>query len=255
MDLELCPCGSGTPYKDCHYLVLDDKGKPMYYHGQNRGDADGNWFPVPSVRLAATLAVKATDKFEDEARALVSTLRLNLQHHDDFTKKYAMFLRAHADLLKILTMEHGEGVSFQMDSLEARESWSHFLMVGRILIDFLGLYCTGPLGLKQKVGGLNREKFESLLKILEHQGRTEPHLLIVKSKLEILKSDVLDFIAMRNREKTHGDTIIEFPAVSDWGITGGGKVADGEREWVMLEFIENSLSKIQELTNLLLVHQ
>lgn len=152
-----------------------------------------------------------------------------------------------------LTASHGKGVSFQMDTVEARKNWRDFLLNGRILLDFLGLQCKKTLGLNQDIGGLNKRKFDSLLATLKKQGSKDKHFLEIKSKLELLKEDAVRFIAFRDREKVAGDTIQEFPSTDDeFGIVKGGVIRLDACNYDMIEFIKGSYEVIFKITLILL---
>lgn len=251
MGLALCPCGSGVVYEECCYKINGVDGSPLFFKGAMSGDVDGSWHPLPNVRFAAIIVGEAGDKYRDYAKELVSKSKLAEKHHKDFVNVYGLFYHSYEQLLKGLSENSGKGVSFQMDTIEARANWKQFLLNGRILIDFVGLYSRGALGLNQKIGGLNRKKFASLLTILEKQGGKDKRLLEVKKKLESLGYIILDFIDIRDEEKSN-DTIVKFPTVDyEYGITDEGEIKLKTKSYKMLSFVEYSYNAIRDLTCIL----
>lgn len=252
MSLPLCPCGSGVLYEECCYKKKGADGEPLFFKGCMSGDIDGSWHPIPNVRLAAIVSGESADKYRAYAKGLISKSKLNEKHHKDFINAYGLFFHSYEKLLEVLGESSGKGVSFRMDTIEARIQWKQYLINGRIFIDFIGLHSRGALGLNQKIGGLNRKKFDSLLGILKKQGEKDKRFLEIKTRLEILKDAVLDFIDLRNKEKSE-DTIIEFPTVDyEYGIVDGGKVKMEEKTFKMIDFIKSSYESVRELAIILL---
>ncbi len=253
MSLPLCPCGLGKFYEDCCYKIKGKDGEPLFFKGSAVGDNQGNWHPLPNVRLDVILVGKTDDKYRDFARNLANKSSLKEEHHNDFIDAFAMFFYSYEELLLSLKKPHGKGVTFQMDSLEVRHHWKQFLFNGRVLIDFIGLYCRSTLNLNQEVGGLNSTKFESLLKILQKQGQRDAKLLAIAESIKAYKADVLKFIAMRDREKSNADTIAKFPAIdSELGMKNDGELNLNGEITPMIKFIENSFESILSFTKILL---
>lgn len=253
MELPLCPCGSNKAYEDCCFKKRDANGEPLFYKGAMFGDSRGNWHPIPNKRFAAIIVGQSIDKYRTYAKDLVIKSKLPGALHTDFINHYGIFYQSYEQLLNSLTASHGKGVSFQMDTVEARKNWRDFLLNGRILLDFLGLQCKKTLGLNQDIGGLNKRKFDSLLATLKKQGSKDKHFLEIKSKLELLKEDAVRFIAFRDREKVAGDTIQEFPSTDDeFGIVKGGVIRLDACNYDMIEFIKGSYEVIFKITLILL---
>ncbi|KKS03075.1 MAG: hypothetical protein UU57_C0038G0001 [Candidatus Woesebacteria bacterium GW2011_GWE1_41_24] len=217
------------------------------------GDEKGNWHPLPNIRLKVILVTHAVDKHRDFAQELAIKSNLPEKYHKDFVNDYGLFYQSYEHLLESLEKPSGGGVSFQTDSIEVRKYWRDFLFNGRVMLDFVGLHSKEALGLTQKIGGLNKKKFALLLTFLEKQGATDKRFLGVKVKLEPLKTDVLRFIDFRDREKTSGNTIAEFPVIdSEYGIVEGGKISLNGVGFNMVEFVKSSYNSIYKLTLILL---
>ena len=252
MSLSLCPCGSGQLYEECCYKQIGPDGSPLFFKGAFSGDAEGNWHPIPNVRFAAIISGESADKYRAYAKELVFKSKLNEKHHKDFVNAYGLFFHSYEKLLEILGESSGKGVSFRMDTIEARVQWKQYLINGRILIDFIGLHSRGALGLNQKIGGLNKQKFDSLIGVLEKQGEKDKRFLEIKTRIESLKDAILDFIDLRNKEKSE-DTIVEFPTVDyEYGIVDGGEAKMEGRTFKMIDFIRSSYESIRELAIILL---
>jgi hypothetical protein len=253
MILPICPCGSGKIYEECCYKKKDPNGKPLFFRGAMSKDAKGNWHPIPNVRLKVILVTQGIDKYRDFAKDLVIKSKLPEEHHKDFINYYGLFYQSYEQLLESLVKPSGEGVSFQTDSINVRNYWKNFLFNGRVLLDFIGLHCRKSLGLNQKIGGLNKEKFNSLLDILEKQGAKDNKFLDIRNKLTLLMTNILKFIDFRNKEKKPEDTITEFPVIdSEYGVVKDGKISLNGANFNMIEFIKNSYDSIHKLTLILL---
>jgi len=252
--LPLCPCGSGKLYEECCYKKKGADGEPLFFKGALTSSDGGNtWHPMPNVRFAATIVGQAIDKHRKYAKDLVTKSTLSERHHEKFINSYGLFNQSYEQLLKTLEAPGGEGVSFQMDTIGARRYWRDFLLHGRILLDFIGLHSRGALGLNQKVGGLNKNKFESLLTILEKLGTRDKKFLAIKAELEPLRNDVIIFIRLRDKEKLLQDTIVEFPTIDDeYGLVKDGKVSLNGDTFDMIKFIKKSHESIHKLTLILL---
>lgn len=254
MTLPLCPCGSGKFYEECCYKKKGADGEPLFFKGAMTSDDAGvSWHPIPNSRFAAILVGQAVDKYRERAKKLVIKSKLPEKHHNDFINLYGEFYHSYEQLLKSLRVPSGKGVSFQMDTIEARARWKEFLLNGRILLDFIGLHSREALGLDQKIGGLNEKKFDSLLAILDKQDTKDKKFLEMKAKLEPLRNDVINFIDFRNEEKRPKDTIVEFPAIdNEYGLIKDGKVSLNGSTFNMIEFIDKSYKSIYKLTLILL---
>jgi hypothetical protein len=251
--LPLCPCGSGKLYEECCYKKKGADGEPLFFKGAFTSSDGNTWHPIPNVRFAATIVGQSIDKYREYAKDLVTKSTLSERHRGDFINSYGLFYQSYEQLLKTLETPSGKGVSFQMDTIEARKQWRDFLFNGRILLDFMGLYSREMLGLNQDIGGLNKKKFGLLLTTLERLGASDNKFLEIKADLEPLKNDIITFIRFRDKEKLLQDTIVEFPTIdSERGLVQDGKVsADGDT-FDMIEFVKKSHEAIHKLTLILL---
>lgn len=224
----------------------------MFFKGAFKS-SDGNiWHPIPNVRFAATIVGQAIDKYRDYAKELLTKSTLPERHRKDFINIYGLFYQAYEQLLKSFKPS-GKGASFQMDTIEVRKYWKAFLSNGRILLDFIGLHSREALGLNQKIGGLNKKKFESLLTTLERLGARDKKFLEIKAELEPLRNDIIIFIGFRDKEKLPQDTIVEFPAIDDeHGLVKDGKVSLNGETFDIIKFIKKSHESISKLTLILL---
>jgi len=253
MTLPSCPCGSEKLYEKCCYKKKDLGGKSLFFKGAMTKDAKGNWHPLPNVKLAVIIVTQAKDKYRDFAKDLAVKSKLPEKHHKDFVNNYGLFYQSYEHLLRSLEKPSGEGVSFQTDSIEVRRHWKSFLLKGKVLLDFIGLHSRGALNLNQKIGGLSKKKFNSLITVLEKQGAKDKKYLDMKAKLLPLKMKILRFIDFRNAEKTPEDTITEFPVIdSEHGVVEDGKISLRGANFNMIEFIKNSYDSIYKLTLILL---
>jgi hypothetical protein len=253
MTLPLCPCNSGKQYEVCCYKKKDSNGEPLFFKGAMTKDSNNNWHPIPNVRFKVILKTETADKCRDYAKDIVGKSRLPEKHHRKFINNYGLFFQSFENLSKSLVKTSGKGVSFQTDSIEVRKYWREYLFNGRVLCDFLGLHSRETLSLTQKVGGLNKKKFASLLAILQKQGLKDKKLLDIKAGLELLKENILRFIDLRDKEKISGDTILEFPVIdSEHGIVEGGRIKADGISFNMIEFVKNSYDSIYKLTLILL---
>jgi len=251
--LPLCPCGSGKLYEECCYKKKGADGEPLFFKGAFTS-SDGNiWHPIPNVRFPAIIAGQAIDKHREYAKDLVAKSTLPERFHEKFMNSYGLFYRSFEQLLKACQTPSGKGVSFQMDTIDVRKCWKEYLLHGRILLDFIGLHSRTTLGLNQKIGGLNKEKFESLLTTLEKLGARDKKFLDIKAELEPLRNDIINFIGFRNKEKVPQDTIVEFPVIdNEYGLVKDGKVGLNGDTFDMIKFIKKSYDSIYKLTLILL---
>ena len=106
------------------------------------------------------------------------------------------------------------------------------------------------LGLKQKMGGINKDKYQALkLEISK--------LSCSNSMINVLENDetiLLRFIEVRNTEKVNQNALKEPPTISPEGRGSGGKVWNAicQEEYDFCVFINESYSAIMRITKLLL---
>jgi hypothetical protein len=208
---------------------------------------------MPNIQIAMTLGVKVNDKFREHAESIVKRSKLPQERYTDFVNAFALFLASYSGFIQEVSKPHGTGASFSVDSIEGRETWRKFLVNGRILIDFIGRHTCAALNLKQPLGKtFNLDSIDSLIKILGNEGRKRPELLLIKDKLLQIRPSLKTFIDLRNLEKFSGDTIVEFPAVHEKGITKDGVVRTQEATYPMVHTAESAYKAICLLVDLLL---
>ena len=251
--LPLCPCGSGKLYEECCYKKKGPDGEPLFFKGAFNSTDGKTWHPIPNVRFQAILVGQAIDKYREYARQLLTKSTLPKSHHEEFINLYALFYHSYEQLLRALETPNGKGISFQMDTIEARKHWKDFLLHGRILLDFMGLHSREALGLKQDIGGLNDKRFELILTTLRKLGTNDKTYLEMEAELAPLRDDIISFIHIRDIEKRPQDTIVEFPAVdAEYGVVKDGRVALDDKTLDMIKFIKQSYESIGKLTLILL---
>lgn len=249
MSLPLCPCPSGKPYEDCCFKIIGEDGERLYFKGTSFSGTDGIWHPEPNVRLWARVHVTTVDKYRTRGESLATRSRLAAQHHEKFINAWGLFQNAQEKLIEQLLSSGGKGVSFQVDSLDARERWRNFLFNGRTLLDFAGLHTRGIL-IKQDLGGLNARTFESLLIHLTNEGA--PDQLTAKNRLELLKDTIVFFIDVRDKEKAEGNTLLSFPSIFEGELEADGEVSGKTGIKPLLQFIRESSAAIEAVAKELL---
>lgn len=251
MSLPLCPCQSGKPYEECCFKIKGEDGEPLYFKGSSFAGTDDIWHPEPLVRIWARMQVKTVDKYRERGESLATRSRLAAKHHEKFINAWGLFQNAHEKLMEQLLASGGKGVSFQVDSLDARERWRNFLFNGRTLLDFAGLHARGIL-INQDLGGLNARSFDSLLIHLTNEGASNPDQLAVKGRLEILKDTIVFFIDVRDKEKAEGNTLLSFPSIFEGQVEADGEVSGKTGTKPLLQFIQESAAAIETLAKELL---
>ncbi len=252
--LPLCPCGSGNFYEECCYKKKGANGEPLFFKGAFTSSDGGNtWHPIPNIRFSVVIEGQTIDKYREYARDLVSKSTLPQGYHEKFINTYGLFYQSFEQLLKACQTPSGEGVSFQMDTIDVRKCWKEYLLHGRILLNFVGLHSRTTLGLDQDIGGLNKKKFSLLLTTLQKQGARDEKFLDIKAELEPLRDDIVAFIRFRDKEKLPQDTIVDFPVIdSEHGLVKDGKVSVSGDAFDMVKFVKKSHESIHKLTLILL---
>ena len=249
-----CPCGSGKSYEECCYRTKGPDGQPLFFRGAFKSNDSGKtWHPIPNAALSVIVVGRGQDIHRKRATLLLETSALPIHLHQKFSDLYAVFYQSHEELLRSLLTPKGTNVAFQIDTTTGRRLWKDFLFQGRILIDFLGLHSRQTLNLKADVGGLNARTFKLILATLRELGAMDDKYLQIEAQLLPLLQDILDFIDVRDKEKTPYDTIIEFPAIDHQGrVIMDGKIHLNDRITDMLDFINRSVESIDRLTPILL---
>lgn len=234
------PKKPGVTVADHHFIV-----KP-----------DGTWEKRPGgfiVGMSFTAMGEAESKAAELAAAnpkLSASARLITQ------RRLAAFFDAHRQLKEYLSTPLGN-IAVQEDSAELRNLWHLYLMTGRELIDSIGHIIHTCFGLKQPLNGLNAKKLQALRLTVEKLKQKLPSmesLMLCLDKYEIL---LTDFISLRDRDKTHGDTIKEPPTISATGVASGGRIVsyNFNNEFVFAEYVNTSFEAIIGFARFVLLPQ
>lgn len=185
--------------------------------------ADGTWERRPG-RLAFSLSLKSLGPAESAAIDLLRTnQRLLGVKREALERRLACWIQAYGDLSEYLTSPLGD-IPIQSDSAEVRNLWHTYLLTGRELIDELGSVIHICFGLSQGLRGLNAQKFTSLRTMISQVSGRVSGLAPLTECLDDYEDLLVDFIDLRNRDKTKGDTVQEFPWISERGVATGGVV-------------------------------
>lgn len=182
---------------------------------------DGKWKKEPG-RLKIAFHTKKVSESEIEAEKIVKTTALGEYQRKKIVTSLAKFIEAYDQLQPFIHTNKGN-VPVAEDSIELRNNWHSYLFKGRELIDEVGSVINVCFGLKQKVSGLNEKKFKSLKNIVTQAMRKKDFSLL----LEIInenEENIVQFVNLRNREKSHADTLIDPPVISEEGIPSGGSI-------------------------------
>jgi len=245
-----CPCGSGKEYEVCCYKIVGPDGKRKFYGGAARQDSFGKWHPMPGPGLAVTVIGTVVDEATQLSERLAASSQLPPNRHARWMKCFVPFERAYRDLKEYLHTPQGHGASFQMHSPRLTTLLRSFLFSGRMLIDYVGLQAPTTLHLKEKVRGINAERYESLVAELMANESHEP----IAKKLSGLKSGILRFIEVRNTEKVHQNALKEPPTISPSGISSGGLIWNsfGKEDIGFHPFVEGSYDVILRFLKVIL---
>jgi|GEM_PF-3823016 hypothetical protein len=217
------------------------------------GDGKGGWVQTPG-RLQFSIVTKAFGPAEKGARDLVgSATRINGFMVDRLESLLAGYLQARENLYEYLHTPQGN-IPIVADSAEFRNMWHLYLFKGRELIDATGPLVGRSFNLKYPAKGLNAESFSALRKVISQASRKAQGFEPLVECLERSELLLQQFIKLRNREKTHGDTIRESPAISEEGIPSKGKlyIHDPHYGSDFIIFFEQSHTAIMDLIRTIL---
>lgn len=220
------------------------------------GDGNGNWRKVPG-RLAFAMELAVHGKAESEAKAIAtSATRLTGYKVASIERCLAGFIQSYLDLFEYLHTSLGD-IPIKADSARVRNLWHTYLLRGRELIDELGKVVHTCFGLKQEIGGINEKKLTSLRKNIDHAKRKIDSLDPLVTCLDNHEQLLITFIALRNRDKTNNDTIINLPWISETGIPSGGTVGDPTKQLRsdFVVFTETTYASIIDFTKTILGSQ
>ena len=217
------------------------------------GDRNGNWKKVPG-RLALAMELAAHGKAELEAKAIAtSATRLTGYKVASIERRLADFIQSYLDFFEYLHTSLGD-IPIKADSARVRNLWHTYLLRGRELIDELGKVVHTCFGIKQEVGGINEKKLTSLRKNIDHASRNIGGLGLLVACLDKHEQLLVTFIALRNRDKTDNDTLIDLPWISETGTPSGGIVGDPAKQFRgdFVTFTETSYASIMDFTKTIL---
>lgn len=131
----------------------------------------------------------------------------------------------------------------KFEPTEFASLWSSYLMQGRQLIDKLGDCIDLCFSLNEKrKKGLNAKGFGALRNIVEKKGQSREDLAPLLALLNQYESPISTFIALRDQEKIHKNTLKEIPRVNPDGRATGGiiRLADQNMEFELLPYFKES---------------
>jgi hypothetical protein len=191
---------------------------------------DGEWIKKPG-RLQFALHTKSISNSDKVAEEIVNNNSLGSYQKRKIVTSVAKFIEAYEQLNSYLHISKGN-IPVAEDSIELRNKWHSYLFKGRELIDEIGTVVNICFGLKQKTSGLNEKKFISLRKIVLQAMRKKQGLEVLIQIIDENEKEIAEFIMLRNREKTNGDTLLEAPMISEEGIPSGGVLKDIDTSFV-----------------------
>jgi len=213
-------------------------------------DNQGDWHRRPG-RLKISLHTLSESSSDRLARDIVQNPNLSTKEKNKVIALLSQFIHAYEELNHQIHIPLGN-VPVSQESTRLRNLWHLYLLRGRELLDGVGYRANKCLFLKQKVTGLNTKKFESLCRILEgeivnHQRRELEEIL---SAMRRYKQDILEFIGLRDRDKTCNDTLERPPCISPEGVPHGGLIVnwDTQKNYNFSDYVERSFRIIIEFT-------
>lgn len=205
---------------------------------------DGTWIKKGG-KLKMALGTKNISNADLVARDIVKNKRIGKIQKAKLTTKIAQFVSAYDELNTYLHTSKGN-VPVSEDSIELKNKWHSYLFNGRELLDELGKVIHISFDLKQNVAGLNKKKIESLKKNVTQAMRKKDGLAPLLEVINEFELTILEFIALRNFEKTNGNSIVEPPMISENGFPSGGSLNDIEKSFS--EYYKFSYNSILNLS-------
>lgn len=217
------------------------------------GNQHGKWIKVPG-RLTIAMEFKVHSRVEAEAHQIAtSTSRLTGHRLSSLEKRLAGFIQSHLDLTEYLHTSLGD-IPIKADSARIGNLWHMYLLRGRELIDELGKVVHVCFGLRQEVNGFNEKKLASLRQIIAQAQRKLEGLDPLIDCLDKHETNIVIFIALRNRAKTNDDTIIDLPWISEAGVPSGGIIGEPTKQFrgEFVGFVADSYARIIDFTKTIL---
>lgn len=208
------------------------------------GDDKGNWRKVPG-RLMFKLSGTTTEKYSDEIEQIVQNKNLTPFQKKCIKKRMSLFIHSHEKLHKYLTTQETDA-SIQLKSTDFDSMWHSYLISSRELIDEIGRYIHICFGLKEKTDGLNKKKLDSLLKNITKAKKYKEDLSNLEKIIKEYQIFLIEHIALRDRNKTHSDTLAESPWINPSKIPNGGLLVNrtNDQEYDFVNYFYNSHKEI-----------
>lgn len=212
------------------------------YHLVNNNS--GGWDKRPG-RLEMAMSIKPFSTAEIKAKTIVSHPKIGAHYKRGLVKRLCEFITAYDSLYKYLHTNHGN-IPVVCDSPELHNFWHIYLFKGRELIDAVGNTIHICFGLNQKTKGLNKKKFESTKKVVIQAIQKKPELQSLLDILSQYEKLIIEFIELRNEEKSNNNTLNKPPIISENGIPTAGSIINIEKTFV--EYFEYSYLNILAFT-------
>jgi hypothetical protein len=221
-----------------YHLVTKDGGK--------------TWEERPG-RLKVAFGIKSISESDKQAEMMVKNSNIPNSQRIHVVNRLSQFIDARAQLIQHLHTPIGD-IDVSDDSVEFRNFWHLYLVRGRELIDEIGRKIRVCFDLKQSIPGLNAEKFRSLQNILQQEVKKRNDLQELIKVIENHKDALIEFIELRNRDKTHGDTIAMAPYISPEGIPWGGEINNkgNQKKYVLVDYLDSSYKTIIDFARAIL---
>ncbi len=209
------------------------------------GDDKGNWRKVPG-RLLFKLSATTTESYSDKIEQIVQNENLTEFQKKCIKKRISSFMHTYEELHNYLTTQETDA-SIQLKSTKIESMWHSYLISSRELIDEIGLYIHTCFGIKEKTNGLNRKKLDSLLKNIIKAKKYKEDLIILEEIIKEYHIFLIEHIALRDRNKTHRDTLVEAPWINPSKIPNGGLLVNktNDQEYNFVNYFYNSYKTIQ----------
>lgn len=200
------------------------------------------------------MELKVHSRAEAEAHQIATSASRLVGHRlSSIEKRLAGFIQSHLDLAEHLNTPLGD-IPIKANSARVGNLWHMYLLRGRELIDELGKVVHVCFDLKQEVKGFNEKKLTSLRQIIAQAQRKIEGLDPLVECLDKHETNIVIFIALRNRAKTNDDTIIDLPWISEAGVPSGGTIGEPTKQFrgEFVGFVADSYARIVDFTKTIL---
>lgn len=250
MSLKAIPVDRGVavPFR----ITEDGKIIVADYHFQM--DADGGWQKDKRPgRPKIAFHLKSVYGSRKVASSIVTNPNLSAYQKAAMADRISQFVHSYTKLSQHLQTPVGN-VEIRDDSDELRNLWHLYLQRGRQLIDQIGKNVHVCFGLKQRLKGLNVQGLSKLEEFLRQQMKQGPELESLTKQIARLRSGLIEFVELRNREKVDNDTLVDPPAVSPDGIPMGGAIFNrkNNKHYHFVNYFQNSFNLIMLFARIIL---